>query len=422
MLSPQSKLAFSTVIEWLEALEKRHPSVIELGLDRVEKVAQRLGVQHFSCPVIMVAGTNGKGSTVATLDAIYRAAGYQVATYTSPHLRMFNERIRYQGKTISDADLLAAFSRVEAHREPESLTYFEFTTLASLVFFQVQKPDIIILEIGLGGRLDAVNIVEPDVAVVTNIGLDHCDYLGSTLDSIAREKAGVFRANKPAISGDPQAPRRLYEEARARSAQWLEKGKDFSFRVIDEHTWEWSSAQKQLQLPMPRLSLENVATALMAVEALGLAVSHTAIAEGVSSAFIEGRFQTVQQTPQIILDVAHNPHGVSFLLKQLAALPDVPTKAVFAMLADKDIEAVIGLAKSAFVSWYIADLSVPRAQPANKLAESLVQQGCHVSGIFENVAFALQQAHQDALKTDRIVVFGSFYTVAAALEALPLGR
>ncbi len=407
--------------EWLSWLELQHPVAIDMGLDRIEKVADRLGVRDPGCPVITVAGTNGKGSTVATLVSIYRAAGLRVGSYTSPHLLHFGERICVQGIPVTESELVAAFEQVQLAQGEVSLTYFEFTTLAAFWIFRKAVLDVWILEVGLGGRLDAVNLIDADVAVVTSIGIDHVEYLGNTREAIAREKAGIFRAGRPAICGDTKPPLELEETALQTGAVLARSGRDFDFR--DEgNSWAWHDGQRVLTgLPKPRLALENAATALAALFAAPLVVGETALREGLSLAALPGRLQVAGESPRILLDVAHNPHGVDFLMRQLATpTAGQRTLAVFAMLADKDIGGVIEGCLGRVDSWFVAGLPVPRAAKAADIRLMLHARGCHVGGVYPGVAAALKVARQQARPTDRILVFGSFYTVAAAQRALGL--
>jgi dihydrofolate synthase/folylpolyglutamate synthase len=413
MTSPQ------TLEAWLAWLETQHPKAIDLGLERVGAVADRLGVRSFGCPVITVGGTNGKGSTVATLVAIYRAADLKVGSYTSPHLLRFNERICLDGQPIADALLVAAFEKVQSARGEISLTYFEFTTLAAFLIFREAGLDVAVLEVGLGGRLDAVNLIDADVAVVTSIGIDHTEYLGNTRDLIAREKAGIFRRGRPAICGDDDPPPALLAAAQESGAPLLCKHRDFEFRATEEG-WSWRDSHRVLAgLPRPALALGNAATALAALFAAPLQVAETALRDGLRQARLAGRLQEVGRAPQLLLDVAHNPQGAAFLMRQLpAARPGQRTLAVFAMLADKDIAGVIDACLGRIDHWHVAGLAIPRGQSAAVLEKLLLERGCTVAGRHGSVAAALADARLRARPADRILVFGSFYTVAAAQQAL----
>lgn len=407
--------------EWLALLETRHPSAIDMGLERVGLVADRLGVRDPGCPVISVAGTNGKGSTVATLVSIYRAAGLKVGSYTSPHLQYFNERICIDGTPVDNATLIRAFEKVEAAQADVSLTYFEFTTLAALVLFREAALDIAVLEVGLGGRLDAVNLVDADVAVVTSIGIDHVEYLGDTREKIAIEKAGIFRRGKAAVCGDINPPETLLAAARSAGVALSCRPHDFDFRDEGDG-WAWHDKHRVLTgLPKPAVALDNAATALAALFVAPIAVSETALREGLRRAALPGRLQTMATAPLVLLDVAHNPHGAAFLMQQLApAQTGQRTFAVFAMLADKDIAAVIDACLGRIDRWYVADLAVPRGARAECIVPLLLERGAHVAGTYNHVAPALASARQQASAGDRILVFGSFHTVAAAQVALAL--
>ncbi|MCC2639046.1 MAG: folC [Moraxellaceae bacterium] len=411
--------AMHTLADWLTWLEGQHPTAIDMGLERVGAVADRLGARQPGCPVITVGGTNGKGSTVATLVCICRAAGLRTGSYTSPHLLRFNERICLDGAPVDDATLIAAFEKVQAARAEISLTYFEFTTLAAFVIFREAGLDVAVLEVGLGGRLDAVNVIDADVAVVTSIGIDHTEYLGDTRELIAIEKAGIFRAGRPAICGDTEPPGSLLQAAAALGAPLQLRGRDFDFEATGA-TWAWTGAGHRLeQLPRPALALDNAATALAALFAAPLAVTEAALREGLRQAGLAGRLQEVAVAPRVLLDVAHNPHGAAFLMRQLPpASPGQRTIAVFAMLADKDGAGVVDACLGRIDAWHVASLGGTRGQQASVLAELLRERGCTVAGMYRNVATALMAARQQALPTDRILVFGSFYTVAAAQQAL----
>ncbi len=408
-----------TLAEWLSWLEVQHPKSIDMGLARAGQVADRLSLRQLGCPVITVGGTNGKGSTVATLVSIYKAAGLRVGSYTSPHILHFNERICLNGEPVADAVLVAAFEKIRAAQGDISLTYFEFTTLAAFLIFRAAGLDIVVLEVGLGGRLDAVNLVDADVAVITSIGIDHVEYLGDTRELIAVEKAGIFRKDKPAICGDDNPPASLLKAAEDKGAKLLRRGPDFGHQD-EADGWSWHGAGHVLnRLPKPALALSNAAVALAAVFAAPLKVSETALREGLRRAALPGRLQKVAEAPLIVLDVAHNPHGAAFLMQQLPpAMPAQRTLAVFAMLADKDIAGVIAACAAHVDSWFLADLPVPRGERAQNILPLLLVRGARVAGAYADVATALSAARQQAAATDRILVFGSFYTVAAAQQAL----
>jgi dihydrofolate synthase/folylpolyglutamate synthase len=415
-------MTFYSVSQWLEALEQRHPVSIDLGLDRVGLVADRLGLRQQDCPIVTVAGTNGKGSTVTTIAAITQSAGLRVATYTSPHLMHFNERIRCNGDYISDDALVKSLNAVEAVRGEVSLTYFEHTTLAALHWFKTIKPDLLVLEVGLGGRLDAVNLVDPSIAVITNVDLDHQAWLGNTRAEIAREKAGIMRADRPVILGEISPDQALFDAAIAyRVGPVYQRGRDFDWSDADCSSWHGLD-QSFSHLPAFSVLPENAATALAAVAALnkhiGLGVSLAAIQTGLGSAFIAGRAQRLEGLPATWLDVGHNPHGVQRLWQQLGHWPQGKTHAVFAMLADKDINEVIRLSLPFISVWHVANLPGPRACSATELAELLQTKGQKLLSavhVHDTVANAMLAAKKQANPADRIVVFGSFLTVSAVL-------
>ncbi|MGE5665279.1 MAG: bifunctional tetrahydrofolate synthase/dihydrofolate synthase [Betaproteobacteria bacterium] len=424
MNSPDSLAA------WLAYIERLHARPIDLGLERVRVVAQRLGIR-FDCPVIVVGGTNGKGSTCAMLDAILRAAGYRTGLYTSPHLLHFNERARVVGVEASDAALIEQFAAVEAARGGTTLTYFEFTTLAILRLFALAKLDAVILEVGLGGRLDAVNIVDADVAVITSVDLDHMDFLGPTREHIGWEKAHIYRPGRPAICADPQPPARLIEVADNMGADLWRFGRDFNYSG-DRQQWAYGGRRvRRSGLPYPALrganQLLNASGALAALEALAarLPVAQSAVREGLLRAQIPGRFQILPGQPAIILDVAHNPHAAAVLAQNLDAMGYFPeTHAVFGMLADKDIVGVAARVASRIDRWHVVTLPGPRGTSAAALAAQLRAAGVAPEAIAEHasVESALEAAQGAVQPADRILAFGSFLTVADAMRALEVQR
>lgn len=417
--------------DWLIHLESLHPqgqAGIELGLERVARVKAVLA-QKQHCPLIIVGGTNGKGSTCAYLEAIYRAAGYRTGCYTSPHLLRYNERVRIGGAMVADADLCAAFSRVEAARREAGdvmLTYFEFGTLAAWEVFTARQVDVAILEVGLGGRLDAVNVYDPDCAIVTGIALDHTDWLGKTREAIGFEKAGIFRAGKPAICTDPEPPQSLCSHAMALGADLRVLNREFSIRRGDTD-WTFVSRDAAVErLPLPSLrgffQLRNASAALAAVQCLqvSLPVSREAIAQGISNAHLRGRFECVREEPAVILDVAHNPQGIGELAINLDEIPVAgKTLAVVGMLADKAIaDALAALAGKVDV-WLLASLSeTSRGASARVVRDAVAGLGGRIE-LFLTPEAAFAYAIQLAGEDDRIIVCGSFYTVAAVMRALP---
>lgn len=411
---------------WLARIEGLHPKSIELGLERVRAVAGRLGLA-VNCTTIVVAGTNGKGSTCAMLEAILLAAGYRVGLYTSPHLLVFNERARLNGRPVDDLALVGAFEKVEAARGDTSLTYFEFTTLAVLDLFAAARLDVAILEVGLGGRLDAVNIVDADCSIVTSIDIDHADWLGDTRERIAWEKAHVFRAGRPAICSDPVAPATLIEHAEAIGADLWLFGRDFNY-AGDRQQWSYGGRhQRRNSLAYPALrganQLLNASGVLAALEALRerLPVSAQAVRQGLATVELPGRFQVLPGRPTIVLDVGHNPHAAAHLVQNLDSQGFFPyTYAVFGMLRDKDIAAVIGKLAGHIDHWFVCDLPGPRGTRAQEVARRLAEAGItagadHRVECFETPARACAAAAESAGENDRIVVFGSFLMVSDVL-------
>jgi dihydrofolate synthase/folylpolyglutamate synthase len=422
--------------DWLEFLENLHPkgqSGIELGLARVGRVKAALG-QRQTCPLIVVGGTNGKGSTCAFLEAICRAAGYRVGCYTSPHLLAYNERVRVDGAAADDARLCAAFARVEAARQATgnvALTYFEFGTLAAWEVFAKARVDLVLLEVGLGGRLDAVNVHDADAAVVTGIALEHTDWLGPDRESIGFEKAGIYRGGRPAICADANPPRTLLAHARAIGADLSLIGHDFGHERVRDG-WSYWNRQGTCReaLPLPALpgahQLGNASAALAAIDALQdrLPVPLPAVCEGLRQVRLAGRFQRVSERPEIILDVAHNPQAAASLADNLAT-PGAfrRTLAVVGMLADKDIAGTLRRLAGRIDVCLLAGLDVPRGAAAERLVAVADTGG--LGGRAERFASpvaALRRAMSLAEEDDRIVVFGSFHTVAAVLREIGSGR
>jgi dihydrofolate synthase/folylpolyglutamate synthase len=414
---------------WLAYLETLHPKAIEMGLDRVAGVASMMALD-VGCPVITVGGTNGKGSTCAMLDAIYRHAGYRVGQYTSPHLLRFNERVRIAGNEADDETLVAAFARVEQARTasdpPTPLTYFEFSTLAALHVFAGARLDVLVLEVGLGGRLDAVNVIDADVAVVTAIDIDHVDYLGPTREDIGREKAGIFRAGNPAICGDIDPPRSLVAHAAAVGAPLWRIGHEYAYRAMGTQWSYRGPGGSRYGLPIPALrgayQLANAATALAATDAARerLPVSAGAVRGGLVGVELAGRFQVLPGRPTTVLDVAHNPQAARAFAATLGDMGFHPrTIAVFAMLADKDIDGVVAAVAPRVDAWFVAPLPGPRGASAVRIAHAIEDAGVSPQSIhtFGDVQQAFAAAQERANEADRIAAFGSFLTVAAVLAA-----
>jgi len=418
---PQSSLA-----QWLGYVESLHPQVIELGLDRVRRVADALGLR-LDCPVITVGGTNGKGSTCALLEAILASAGYRVGLYTSPHLVDFNERARVEGRPATDQQLVEQLAAVEAARGAVSLTYFEFTTLAILRLFAQSSLDVVILEVGLGGRLDAVNLIDADCAIVTSIDIDHTEFLGDTREKIGWEKAHIYRPGRPAICSDPQPPQSLIDYAQQIGADLWLFGRDFNY-AGDRQQWSYGGrAQRRNSLAYPALrganQLLNASGVLAALEALKslLPVPAQAVRLGLASVSLPGRFQVLPGRPSVVLDVAHNPHALAHLAANLDNMGFFPyTWAVFGMLSDKDVEAAVAPLKSRIDHWFLCDLPGPRGLSAEALRQRLAAAGIvadkdHRIETFASPSQALAQARIEVAENDRIVVFGSFLTVSDVL-------
>jgi dihydrofolate synthase/folylpolyglutamate synthase len=410
--------------DWLDYISAQHPATIALGLDRVREVADGLDL-HEARATITVGGTNGKGSTCAMLERILLEAGYHVGLYTSPHLLRYNERVRFKGEEATDDALVEAFERVEKARKDVPLTYFEFGTLAAFTFFQRMRAEVLILEVGLGGRLDAVNIIDPDVACVVSVDLDHQAFLGNDRESIGFEKAGIFRAGRPAIFGDLDPPKRLVEHAEKIGAQLQVLGRDFRYEAKPGQWDFFGRKSTKHALPMPGLrgawQLKNASVALAALDEIAsrVPVSLGEVKRGLTLAHVEGRLQVIPGRPSIVLDVAHNPHAARALASGLGDMPFAEnTLAVFAMLADKDIGSVVDAMRGRIDPWYVSAAQAERAASAAQVAEVLFEK--HLADrtrMFATVASALDAARRDAGPNDRIVVFGSFYTVAEALRA-----
>jgi dihydrofolate synthase/folylpolyglutamate synthase len=448
----------NTLSDWLAHCERLHPKNIDMGLERVRQVAERLAIR-FDCPVFTVAGTNGKGSTCAMLEAILQQAGYRTGVYTSPHLVHFEERLRLQGEAVSAADLVAGFERVERARGDISLTYFEFSTLAILDVMARAQLDVAILEVGLGGRLDAVNIIEPDCAVITSIDLDHMEFLGTDRESIGREKAGIMRTGRPVIVSDPMPPQSVLDHATEIGADLWRVGRDFNFSG-DKQQWGWvgragvgpsqgrtaplggsaasrpprgeaasvgaKDTRRYSGLAYPALrganQLVNASGVLAALTALRerLPVTAQAVRNGLAFVELPGRFQIIPGQPTLVLDVAHNPHSVAALAANLDAMGYFPTThAVFGAMADKDLQPMLARIRPLIDRWYFTDLPTARAESATGLIAKWRAQaapGQASAAAYPDPLQALQAAIDAADPADRIVVFGSFYTVGGVLK------
>jgi dihydrofolate synthase/folylpolyglutamate synthase len=414
---------FESLDAWLAWQERLNPRAIDLGLERVREVLGRLALGPVARRIVTVAGTNGKGSTVAVMEAVLQCSGYRVGTYTSPHLLRYNERVRINGTEASDEALCAAFETVEWAREATALTYFEFGTLAALTLLEQAGLDVAILEVGLGGRLDAVNCVDSDVAVVTAIGIDHTDWLGPDRDSIAREKAGILRAGRPAVCSDRQPPQALVSRAEELGARLHVLGRDFWHEDRPPSGWAWRGPGCHFDdLPPPTLAgtfqRDNAAGALMALVLIQSNVpwSTESLRQGLRTAIVPGRFQVLPGPVPRILDVAHNPQAAQALADTLRARPCAGrTFAVFSMLRDKDLEGVVRAMSGAVDAWYLAPLLAARAAPTERLAAAVARAAVPFR-VFESVLDAHGGALADARPGDRVVVFGSFYVVAEVLR------
>ena len=418
-------MRFEHLQDWLAWQQTLHSQKIELGLERIADVGYVLGVLQPNYKVITVAGTNGKGSIVAILESIYHQAGYRVATYTSPHLLHYNERIRIEQNNIDDGTLCKAFELVDQARGEISLSYFEFGTLAAMNIFNQLELDVAIYEVGLGGRLDAVNILDADLAIVSNIGIDHIQWLGNTRESIGFEKAGIFRSGKPAICGDIEPPDSLIKYAEDIGSTLFKINNDYSYETNADNTWSFKSSKLDWEnLPTPSLyggaQISNAATAIMGVLSLDdvLPVTRECIDRGLSNINLLGRFQRISGSCDIILDVAHNLDSTKALVNNLKELePATNTYAVFAVLADKDVDGIIEMVKDVIDKWFISHLESERSLTCEQLEEKLVQHcpNC-VSQSYSTISQAYKAAKQEASDTSRIIVFGSFLTVAEVLS------
>lgn len=421
----------ASLAQWLERLEQLHPTEIELGLERVTQVARRLDLLPIEQPVLTVAGTNGKGTTVAAMEALLNRVGRVTGSYTSPHFLRFNERIRVAGAEVEDHEIIEAFKAIDEARGDTSLTYFEFATLASLWVFRARRVDIVLLEVGLGGRLDAVNIVDASVAVITRIDLDHQDWLGDSLDGIAREKAGILRAGRPAVIADPAPPAGLADViVESGAVPVLRIGIEFNVSVGDTG-WEFTLADQQggkRTLPTAAndaLVPENIAAALQALVALGVPFTDQQAQAAVAETAPTGRRQCMEIAGKTyLLDVAHNPSSVDKLVEYLNLSPcSGKTIAVFSVMKDKDAAQMISRAQGCFDGWFLADQpGNARAAAAADLASHLHEAGLGPVSVSDNLRQAFRRAESVTQPGDRMVIFGSFYTVAAVMPSLAKAR
>jgi dihydrofolate synthase / folylpolyglutamate synthase len=444
-MSLMGESAPNTLADWLAHCERLHPKTIDLTLARVESVRQRLDIR-FACPVIVVAGTNGKGSTCAMLESIAMQAGYRTGLYTSPHLVDFEERCRIRGESVQAEALLPHFEAVEAARQGGSLTYFEFTTLAILRHLASLALDVVILEIGLGGRLDAVNTIDADCSVITSIDLDHMEFLGPDRESIGREKAGVMRTGRPVVVSDPVPPQSVIDRAVELGADLWRFGRDFNYAGQQGSSgqwqqWSWAGRSSRYNgLAYPALrganQLINASGVLAAFEALRdkLPVPAQAVRNGLALVELPGRFQIVPGQPTLVLDVAHNPHAVATLVQNLDQMGFYPrTLAVCGVMRDKDLPGMLDRLRPVVDHWFFCDLPTPRAASAETLVNlwrsptspapgasaprSLQAPRGAQAAAFDSPASALQAALGAAEAADRILVFGSFFTVGGVLAA-----
>ncbi|BAO44218.1 bifunctional tetrahydrofolate synthase/dihydrofolate synthase [Thiolapillus brandeum] len=421
-------MRFNQLEDWLSWQESLNPKSIDLGLERVAEVWRRLTPPDLSSSIVIsIAGTNGKGSTVALFEAVLAAAGYSTGSYTSPHLLRYNERIRLNRQPLSDVRIMEAFVAIDQARGDLPLTYFEFGTLAAVYLFAAEKPDVVLLEVGLGGRLDAVNIIDADLSLITSIALDHQDWLGSDLETIGREKAGIFRRGRPAVFSGRKMPHSVMEYARALGSPLYQNGRDFQGLLKEGGaTWNWQAGNRMIPgLPLPALpgahQLQNAAGVIMALSLLErkLPLKPEALGLGLQTVTLPGRQQILElHGVQWLLDVSHNPHAVARLAEYLDAHP-VPgrTRAVLGMLRDKDVERVAGLMRDQVQDWHLAGIDDPRGLNAAELGQRLAVAG--IKGrLHKGVTDAMQEVAGSAMEGDRVVVFGSFHTVTDALAFL----
>jgi len=411
--------------DWLGYIESIHPSTIDLTLERIKIVIERLNLD-ISFPILTVGGTNGKGSTCSILESIYREAGYKVACYTSPHFLNFNERIKIQTLAVSDEVICEAFSRIESAREGVTLTYFEYGTIAAMIIFSEAHVDVAILEVGLGGRLDAVNVFDADCAIVTTVDLDHMDYLGHTREAIGFEKAGIYRTEKTSICGDFDPPQSLIKHAELIHADLKIIGKDFGYEAHHDSFDFLIDSTFVMNLPLPKLQgdfqLANATNALMAVKAMEdkLPLTEISIQKGITLTLLPGRFQEVKKMPSLILDVAHNPQAARSLSHNLKTHV-VPGKtiAVFSILKDKDIFGVINELNLDIDDWFIAEIQNERAASIENISNTIqkINLSAHIEA-FKNIQEAYQFASKEVTRNDRIIVFGSFFTVADIMKII----
>ncbi|GGY25001.1 bifunctional tetrahydrofolate synthase/dihydrofolate synthase [Paludibacterium paludis] len=414
---------FTRLGEWLDWLTTLHAKAIDMGLERAARVRAAMNLAP-AVPVVIVGGTNGKGSVCAMLSTMLNRAGYRVGTYTSPHILHYNERVAIDMAPVDDARLMASFRAVEAARGDVTLSYFEFGTLAAVHAFIDEKVDVIVLEVGLGGRLDAVNLFDADVAAVVSVDLDHQAFLGNDRESIGFEKAGIFRAGRPAVCADPAPPASLVAHAQAIGADLRLVNRDYSHTRLD-HQWSFHMGEHHRHsLPLPALrgayQIDNAACALAILDCLAsrLPVDQGAVKRGLLEVDWPGRFQVLPGRPVVVMDVGHNPHAVRAMVANLRRLAFAENRyAVFSMLEDKDMDSVLALAKDEFDGWFVGGLDMPRGQSGERIAERMAAAGVRDVRAFGTVEEAWHAALSAAGENDRIVVFGSFHTVADVMTA-----
>ncbi|WP_416380157.1 MULTISPECIES: bifunctional tetrahydrofolate synthase/dihydrofolate synthase [unclassified Gilliamella] len=426
MMQNEKPNAMSDLKTWLCYLEQLHPTTIDMELERVKIIAQRLNILQPAPYVITVAGTNGKGTTCRTLEMILLASKRKVGVYSSPHLLRFTERVRINNQESTAQETVNAFVEIEKVRGDISLTYFEYATLAALYQFKKAKLDVVVLEVGLGGRLDATNIVDADIAVITTIDIDHVDYLGNTRESIGREKAGIFKSKSIAVVGEQNVPVTIPLVAESVNCPIYTVNSDWSYQQINDNQWSFESPLANYHhLPIANVPLANAATAIAALSYSSLNITQDDIVKGLKQASLVGRFQTLQYSPLVIIDVAHNPHAATYLIKQLAQLKAKQSKTgkirfVIGMLKDKDIKSTLSILQGDV--WYCATLYGERGCKAEVLKQYLLDKEETTVLTFDHVADAYQKAMQDAKDSDIIVVCGSFHTVAEVLEQYELSE
>ena len=415
----QSHSSERSLDEWLSYLENLHRTEIDLGLKRISMVAKRLHIDFSFAKVITVAGTNGKGTTCAFLENSLLAENYSVAVYSSPHIELFNERLRINKVDVEDSPLIQAFKKIELAREDISLTYYEYTTLAAFLVLMTEQPDVILLEVGLGGRLDATNLIDADVAVISSIDLDHQAFLGDTREKIGFEKAGIMRANRIAVVGDPNPPLSVIEHATSIKAKLITRGVDFYVEQANVNneaitSWQWKNNECVLKhLKKPHIPLDNIATGLSVLHALEIELTSDKVNTVIEQTKVAGRTELfiLANGTHVMLDVGHNPHATRYLASLLKGKGYNNIHAVVSMLQDKDITNSLLPLTDIVKQWYVGELSVPRAESANNIAKHLPKNSGKVN-CFDNVTDAYKMATNNAEATDLVLVFGSFFTVS----------